>query len=253
MRKLISDLVDEGRKLSFHLYEEAEKAIASWAVVEADRLSHEPCRRTWQRVQPRNFSLGAAHAQIVQACERDALMTLGRMTDYPKNDQYSLFGISKLLSHPGVLNALRLEALEQTEQFDRATLWLKQRVGEFDRTLKAYNWREADEKKFAESPYTLMKSRAELDRFRNAMIAHAGDRNHLGGRHLDRMRILVILTTYATKLSLLVFRGIDWDVRGSYRQHYRGQIALQRSISIDFIDHSTGPLARKMWERNAKL
>lgn len=252
MHKSVSDLVEEGRDLSFHLYQEAEKAITSWAAVEAARFSCEPWRRSWQHVQPRNSSLGASHAHLVQACMRDALMTLGRMTDPPKKNQYSLFGVSKLLLDPRVQNALRPEALNEAEQFDHAVRWLEQRVGHFDTSLSAVDWREADIRQLSKRPYTVMKFRAELDRFRNSKLAHAGDGTRLGGLWLERFRLMTILCVYSAKQSLYVFRGADWKANGYFRQCFLAQIELHGSISIDYIHHSATPLVRRIWERNAK-
>jgi hypothetical protein len=241
-------LLAEGRDLSFHLVEEAERALGSWAVLEANRLSHEPWRRSFHLVQFRNLDIGEAHHQIVGASLRDALSTLGRMTDPPRDGNLTLFRIAEILALKDVKEDLldvigRSCAPDKEQSLVQADLnFLSKHLQRFDPSLKG--------KGQIRRPYSLMMFRAELHPFRNHLFAHARNKTNLGGIWLDQFRMMLTLTAWITQKSLFVFNGTRWDAKKQFAHYLRSHRELIRSLSIEFIDHSAGPLARKIWERN---
>lgn len=235
-----------GRELAWHLQSEGEKLIASWAVVEAAWSCLLPAKFPTKNYLFRSLDLANAFEDLQTAAMRDALMTLGRLTD---NRSCSLFGSVNLLADQNISRAL--QQTHSGEKFDRAHRFLICRVGNFAPDLKAKTWSESEQKRLRERPYTLMKCRAELDRFRNAQLAHAGDKTPLGGLWLPYFAKAVLLSALATEAAFYVFTGHDWRSMSALRRKIASQREMKRSLSIEFFDQSASPFVRSVWQRAA--
>lgn len=120
MTSLTADKVEQGRRISLRLHEEADRALRYWATVEANRLAHEPWRPHWRPQQTRNLALGAALRDVVQASLEATLLILSRMTDPTVQSDCSLFHVPSLLSDD-VVAAVR--GKDAQVGFDRAVLF----------------------------------------------------------------------------------------------------------------------------------
>lgn len=249
-----NEAIEEGRALSFHLYEEAGRALRSWAVIEARRLAQEPWRAGYRAFRPRDFSLGEALHDIEGFALRDALMTLARMTDPPNeqmtdppNKKLTLFELPGLLADSDLVTELGRS--HGGADFQHALAFVRSRCL-WDKRVKIKDVHAAqdveDEGKFC-CGSSLMVFRAELQRFRNAMLAHAGDRADIGGIMMYRFRIMMLLCTSATVAAMRVFRGHNWQAKADFWKHLRSQIELQRAASNECIHYSASPFVERAW------
>ena len=245
LSKSTNNALQSGRGLSFHLYEEADRFLRSWAVVESERLSREPWRVGSRPLQMRSLQLSEAHRDLATASLRDALMCLGRMTDVPQGDKLTIFKL------PGLMTDNVIDHLRNVcggPGFDRAALFLRGPVCKWDAEIKAKTWRDSEQKNLCERPYTLMNFRTEYSRFRNALHAHAADKTNLGGLWLDRYRIMGLICVSATVASIRVFDSQVWDAKRDFYRYRRNQAALAQGLSTELLHYKAGALERRIWE-----
>ncbi|MGD9829786.1 MAG: hypothetical protein AB7E70_15850 [Hyphomicrobiaceae bacterium] len=167
------------------------------------------------------------------------------MTDPPLQREFTVFRIPSLLTED-VVSELR--SIQGSTAFERAATFLGGPVCKWDKSIKAKSWREAESKGLWTRPFSLMKCRAEYDRFRSAIIAHADRRDHLGGLHLDRCRVMIVLCVSAAIAGLQVFKGQTWDAKADFYRYAHSQAELYRSGSVEYLHYSAGQLERKSWE-----
>ncbi len=231
-------LLNTASDLSFHLYEEADRALKSWAAVQPTARCNTFIVQSGAAQQFRNLGLSEAYHHMVEASLRDTIMTLCRMTDSPKQSILSTFQIAELLKNQELQTAVdgewRWEASAGAERrrVSRHLRFLKKRVPEFNTQVKIETWKEA-EGVFVK-PITMTKCRAELKRFRDAIIVHAADKSKLGGLHIDRIGIIIKTCALVSRSAMIVFRGTVVDPAADFRRYVRAHRDLRRGLSIEF-------------------
>ena len=178
-------LLKQASALSWHLYEEADRALQSWAAVQQTKRYNAVVLQSATANQFRNLDVGQAYQQTVNACLRDTLMTLCRMTDPPNQSPLSLFQIPLLLNNPELRAAINNDWRWNCPSGAKNKIVLSHQrlleklVPEFDKNVKVSTWKESEV--VFQNPINILKCRAELKRFRDAIIAHANDKSELGG------------------------------------------------------------------------